>query len=171
MKPHYDMSESLDMIRREPFEFEIVETKETIEYSFSGSLDEHAKFPESRPVSKAVIRLGGITLINSQGTRLWIGWIQRFRPPIQVVLEDCPVLFVKNFKLIKGFLPEHFVVNSFVLPFYSEATRERRDVLLERGIHFGHNAKLNIPEQLDSSGNKMEVDVIENTYLSFLKGK
>jgi len=158
------------MTRRDPFEFELIETKEMIEYSFSGALDEHAKFPESRPVSKAIIRVGGITLLNSQGTRLWIGWIQRFRPPLQVHLEDCPVLFVKNFRLIKGFLPDHFVVNSFILPFYSEATRERRDVLLERGIHYGRGIKLNVPEQLDSQGGKMEIDVIESTYLSFLKG-
>ncbi|MBX3020905.1 MAG: hypothetical protein KF799_04450 [Bdellovibrionales bacterium] len=159
------------MIRREPFEFEVLEDGETIEYSLSGSLDEHAKLPDSRPAGKVVIRLGGVTSLNSQGTRLWIGWIQRFRSPIEVVLEDCPVLFVKNFKLVKGFLPEHFVVNSFVLPFYSERTRERRDVLMERGIHYGMNLKMKIPEQQDSAGNVMEVDVIESTYLGFLKAR
>lgn len=157
------------MIRREPFEFDVFEHGDTIEYSFSGALDEYAKFPESRPLKKAVIRLGGVTLLNSQGTRAWIGWIQRFRPPLQVVLEDCPVLFVKNFGLVKGFLPEHFVVQSFILPFYSETTRERRDVLLERGIHFERGGKLKLPEQVDSLGTKMEVDVIENAYLAFLK--
>lgn len=157
------------MIRREPFEYEIHENAGVTEFTFSGALDEHAKFPEVRPTMKAVIRVGGITVLNSQGTRMWIGWLTRFRPPIEVSLEECPILFVKNFSLVKGFLPEHFHVRSFFVPYYSEATRERRDVLLEEGVHYGRGVRMTLPQQLDSAGMPMEVDVVESTYFKFLK--
>lgn len=136
----------------------------------TGPINEHAQFGEVRLGQKLNINLTGVTALNSVGTRAWCLWIQRFRAPLEVILEGCPPIIVKSFVSVKGFLPERCVVRTFVIPFYSEVTGESRDFLAVRGNHFDAQGRLNLPELKDSEGNLMEMDVVPETYLAFLKG-
>ena len=79
------------------------------------------------------------------------------------------MLMVKNFESIKGFLGKRARVFSFIVPFYSESTGERKNFLATWGVHYDAKGEVRIPEQLDSKGDPMEMDVVPDIYFSFLK--
>ena len=133
-----------------------------------GALNESAQLGEVRMAKTVKIRLEGVTALNSVGTRTWCAWISRFREPVDVILEGCPPIMVKSFSVVKGFLTERCRVDSFVIPFYAEASGEARDFLAVRGVHFDAAGKLNLPQVKDSRGQAMEMDVVAETYLAFL---
>jgi hypothetical protein len=140
------------------------------EVTFSGVLDEFAKLPELENEGGRIrIDLSKVKMMNSEGTRLWCLWVQRFKPPGQVILEGCSFHFVRAFNVMKGFLPATFRVDSFVVPFFSEATGENVELQAVRGKHFDETGKMHFDEIKDSQGNPMELDVVPSTYFAFLK--
>jgi hypothetical protein len=157
------------MERHQPFQYVVNDGPTKLEIELMGALDERAKMPEVRSRDLVILNLAKLTQINSIGTRIWISWIQRFRPPARVILENCPVIMVKTFSVVRGSLPAHYQVNSFAIPFYSEETGERHDFFVLRGKHFGENQPVQVPEIKDSKGHLMEIDVIAESYLAFLK--
>lgn len=150
------------------FKGESKKAGDTLVVKLSGDLAEGAVLPEIESEPKININVGKITKLNSYGTRLWCIWVNRFKEPTQMYLEECPVIFVKSFSMVKGFLPANMEVLSFYVPFYSDATGERQDFLALKGKHFFDGGKLDIPEVKDSKGNPMEMDIIPATYLAFL---
>lgn len=135
----------------------------------SGQIDESAVFPELKSEGVIKINLKNVTLINSVGTRAWCLWIQRFRAPAEIILIDCPVIFVKNFTLVKGFLNDRCRIYSFVVPYYSEKTGEGKDVLLTWGKDFDAKGLMKLPEVFDKNGNPMEIDVVPESYFGFIQ--
>jgi hypothetical protein len=135
-----------------------------------GSIDEKAQFGDLKVNSKVTVNLEKVAFINSVGTRAWCLWIQRFRAPIEVTLVRCPAILVKSFNSVKGFLTPQCQVQSFFVPFYSDETGERKDVLLVRGTHFS-GPTVQLPEVLDQSGRPMEMDVVPELYFTFLKAQ
>lgn len=133
-----------------------------------GQIDESASFPELKSEGLIKINLRGISRLNSVGTRAWCLWIQRFRAPAEIVLIECPVIMVKNFTLVKGFLNDRCRIYSFIVPYYSERTGERRDILLTWGKDFDSKGLLRLPEVTDKAGNPMEADVIPESYFAFI---
>lgn len=142
---------------------------DTTSILISGPIDESAQFGEVRSEGTVKIDLGGVTRMNSVGTRAWCLWIQRFRPPVVVILSNCPAIMVKSFGSIKGFITDHCRVYSFEVPFYSPKTGERKDFLAIWGQNFTSSANMSIPPFKDSEGNLMEMDVDPRTYFAFLK--
>ena len=132
----------------------------------SGAIDETAVFSEFRSDGAVKVDLAGVTRINSVGMRIWCLWLQRFREPTDVVLINCPVIMVKNFSSIRGFLTNRCKVYSFAIPFYSAATGERRDYIATWGKDFSKNG-LKLPQLHDSKGNAMVLDV-SDSYFKFL---
>ena len=157
------------MIRSEPFSSEVKQIGATSFVKMAGVIDEHARLPEFTPAPIVVVHLAKVTAINSVGSRAWLGWLQRLRPPIKVQLEECPVVFVKSFNMVRGFLTPTCEVTSFYVPYYSEDTGERKDVLAIKGRHFDVGAQIRIPPPVDSRGAPMELDVVESSYLAFLE--
>jgi len=133
-----------------------------------GAIDERAQFGDVKATDKMVVNLEGVNFLNSVGTRSWCLWLQRFRAPAEVTLVRCPVIMVKSFASVKSFLTDRCVVQSFYIPFYSDKTGERKDFLMVRGTHFG-TGEIKLPEIRDSAGDVMEMDVIPELYLSFIK--
>jgi hypothetical protein len=138
--------------------------------ALSGSIDERAQFIEFPLNPRVVVDLEGVNFINSVGTRSWCLWLQRLRAPVIVTMVRCPVIMVKSFSSIKSFVTDQCVVESFFIPFYSETTGERKDFLAIRGTHF-EDMNVRIPEIRDSNGQVMDMDVIPEIYLSFLRSK
>jgi hypothetical protein len=60
-------------------------------------------------------------------------------------------------------------VASFYVPYYSEETDERKDVLFMLGKEYTLDGNLKMPSIKDSKGNEMEIDVNQKTYFSFIK--
>jgi len=135
--------------------------------TLSGVLGEDAELPELGMKIPIRINFKNLTRINSRGVKKWYLWIHRFKTPAKVYLEDCPPNLINCFNMVKGSLTEFTQIDSFYVPCYSSKTGERKDVLLIRGKHFS-NTSVTVPEQKDSKGGVMELDV-HDSYFSFLK--
>ena len=133
-----------------------------------GAIDEKAKFIEVKLNGKMIVNLEAVNFINSVGTRSWCLWLQRFRAPTQITMVRCPVIMVKSFSSVKNFLTDRCTIESFYVPFYSDKIGERQDFLAVRGANFG-DGNFTFPELKDSAGELMEMDVIPELYLSFIK--
>ncbi len=152
---------------KQRFEVKVNPDAKETRVEMSGALNEQAELPDLRVNLPIHINLKNLTMLNSLGTKTWVTWARRFRPPLKIHLEQCPPVFVKSFSMVKGFLTEVMQVDSFFVPFYSQATGERKDFLVVRGEHFD-GVSVRVPELKDSKGNTMESDVSAN-YFSFLK--
>ena len=138
---------------------------------FSGNLNEHAVLSVPKhcdQLSIISINLRDVSYINSVGTRSWCVWIKKIPSTTQIIFEECPMLFVKAFSYVSGFLPNHAIVNSFYVPYVSEDSEESKIVLYRRGEHYDESGQLKVVSVLDSSGKAMELDVL-NKYFAFLK--
>jgi hypothetical protein len=104
------------------FEAKINRTREIVKLTFSGLIDEDAKFPtfETRGVDKVVIDLDGVKGINSVGIRTWLDWVTPLSNQMALFFERCPKSIVLQFSMVKGFLPDRATVLSFYLPYYCD---------------------------------------------------
>lgn len=137
----------------------------------SGSIDEDSNFQpvEAASFKGLVLDLEGVTAINSVGIREWIKWTKTLPPAVPVTLCKCPKIIVDQINMVSGFLPAGAQVESFFVPYYSDASGNEKMVLFTRGKEF-KDGQLNPPEQVtDESGEAMELDVIETKYFKFIK--
>lgn len=134
-----------------------------------GAIDEHAVLTPCVCTTTIIVDLIGVTYINSVGVRSWIRWLQESSKTSPVILENCPVLFVKSLSSIRGMVNRNTKVASFFVPYYDEKYNERKNVLFVAGKDFSPSGKVTLPRILNSNNEVIEPDVIEETYFSFLK--
>lgn len=152
------------------FQFSESNLGSVTQLKFIGPIDEGAVFPKVQSnVRTLVIQMGEVTRLNSHGTRQWALWAKTIPAAAEVSLEECPVIFVKSFALIKGVLLPNMSVNSFYVPYFSDETGERKNVLVRRGVDFFDDGRINLPVHKDSKGGFMEVDALQPGYFAFLK--
>ena len=149
------------------FDVKEIVSQDTIKLSFSGHLNENAVLPEFKRFSNVIINLRDVKYINSAGTRTWCTWIKTIPIGTKISFEECPMLFVRAFNYIIGFLPQNSIVDSFSVPFVSDDEEEFTVLLFRRGEHFNEHGIKQV-KVLDSKGKPMEIDVA-NSYFSFLK--
>jgi hypothetical protein len=119
--------------------------------------------------TSVVLDLADVTAINSVGIREWIKWIKAFPANVQISVRRCPKIIVDQINMVAGFLPSAAVVESFFVPYYSDATGTEKMVLFEKDKQYA-NGDVTPPEDVkDDSGEAMEMDVIEAKYFKFLK--
>jgi hypothetical protein len=112
--------------------------------------------------------LGGVKAINSCGIREWVRWISEIGSAVSITFHECSKPIVDQINMVKGFLPTHCRVESFMVPYYSESTEESKLILFRNGVEFG-SKKVNPPANIvDSSGNQMDLDVVEKRYFNFI---
>lgn len=137
-----------------------------------GNIDEDANFGNiSLDGSKEVVLdLEQVAAINSCGIREWIKWIKTAAPESKFIYRKCPKVIVDQINMVSGFLPENGQVESFFVPYYSDASDTEKMVLFTSGKEF-KGAEIFPPEEVkdDAKGNLMEMDVIEAKYFKFLK--
>ena len=138
----------------------------------TGNVDEDANF---QPVDVAgstavVLDLSGVTAINSVGIREWIKWVKAFPATVQLSVRKCPKIIVDQINMVAGFLPAATRIESFFVPYYSDATGSEKMILFTHGKEFKDGGVLDFPAEVkDDSGEVMEMDVIEAKYFKFLK--
>lgn len=137
-------------------------------YRLSGTFDETAVLPKIDLAPVIVVCLRNVVRLNSLGTRTWCDWVREVPASVQIHVENCPFTFVNAFNDVFGSHPRNLVVQSFFVPFVSEATGERRDILFQRGDHFDDDGNVRPPRVLDSLQRPMEMDVLPD-YFGFLK--
>lgn len=138
-----------------------------------GTIDEDvdfAQFSLSTVGSGSLdLYLGDIRSINSCGIREWIKWIQGAGPAARLTYHECPKIIVDQINMVQGFLPTNGRVDSFYVPFYSEASGMDKSVLFKRGQEYSDTGDVSVPVVKDDKGNEMELDVVEGKYFKFLK--
>lgn len=139
--------------------------------ALKGSIDEDASFqpPDLANFTAVVLDLEGVNAINSVGIREWIKWVKALPGSLQLSVRRCPKIIVDQINMVAGFLPPNATIESFYVPYYSDASGSEKMVLFENGKEFG-NGDVNPPAEVkDDSGEPMEMDVIEAKYFKFLK--
>lgn len=137
-----------------------------------GNIDEDSNFtpPDLGSTASVVLDLEGVTAINSVGIREWIKWTKGFPASLQLAVRKCPKIIVDQINMVSGFLPSGTVVQSFYVPYYSDASGNEKMVLFENGKEFKGGDLFPPAEVKDESGEVMEMDVIEAKYFKFLNG-
>ncbi len=136
-----------------------------------GGIDEDASFvaPNLGSAAEVNLDLEGVTAINSVGIREWIKWIKAFPTSLKLSVRHCPKIIVDQINMVAGFLPDGTIIESFYVPYYSDASGDERMVLFMNGKEFNGSEVTPPSEVKDDSGEVMEIDVIEAKYFKFLK--
>lgn len=136
-----------------------------------GNIDEDASFqpPELGGATSVSLDLEGVTAINSVGIREWIKWVKSIPTSVQLSVRRCPKIIVDQINMVAGFLPTGTTIESFYVPYYSDASGNEKMVLFENGKEYKGSEVFAPSEVKDDSGEAMEMDVIEAKYFKFLK--
>lgn len=139
--------------------------------TLKGHIDEDATFNglELNGANKVYVELEGVSAINSCGIREWIKWIRTAPTGSQIIYRKCPKVIVDQINMVAGFLPENGKVESFYVPYYSDASGNEKMILFKEGVEFKGNEVFPPGEVKDDSGEVMEMDVIEAKYFKFLQ--
>lgn len=139
--------------------------------TFAGHIDEDAQFAnlDLNGAGKVVVDLDGVSAINSCGIREWIKWIRTAPTGSQIVYRKCPKVIVDQINMVTGFLPDNGKVESFYVPYYSDASGDEKMILFKEGAEFKGGDLFPPSEVKDEAGEAMEMDVIEAKYFKFLK--
>lgn len=139
----------------------------------SGDLNEHSSALDSITVNPDFdlhIDIQGLGALNSLGVRNFSKWINSVQCS-HLRFFYCPRNFITQLNLIKNFIPLKSEIESFFVPYFSEALGEEQRVLFTKSLDYRkENGKvvLNFPEVLDSQGNPMDLDVFKDQYFRFL---
>jgi hypothetical protein len=132
-----------------------------------GAIDEDTFFPTN---FNSAIRLDmeKLTGMNSVGIRKFVMWTDKLKN-FPMILEKCQPICVRNFNFVLHFYRPNMTIESFYVPYYSDATGERKKVLFRRGIEYSPGRELKLPVVKDTKGLIMELDEDEKSYFNFLK--
>lgn len=139
-----------------------------------GALNEYSSALDGVVVNPSFdlhIDLKDLTAINSLGIRNFIKWSRKVECQ-RLRLFFCPRTFVIQMNMVDGFLPKKAEIESFFVPYYSEANGEDSMVLFTKYLEYKKEdgkVVLNIPTVYDSKGEKMELDVFVDQYFRFLE--
>ena len=137
--------------------------------TLKGAIDEDANFTQAPVTGTAVVvDLAGVTAINSVGIREWIKWTKTFPAGCKMTVRNCPKIVVDQINMVLGFLPSGTKVESFYVPYYSEASGNEKMVLFISGREFKDGKVIPPPAVNDEGGEPMEMDVIETKYFKFV---
>lgn len=152
--------------------FKITEKPESsaIEIVFIGSVDEAFKFPAvDAKFSKLFVDLDHVSYVSSFGVKNWVSWVATLPKTIEVEFSRARYSVISNVNSVHGFLPTKCKIKSLYAPFIDSNGNDSVEILLEEGKHFFQGGKLALPEIINSSGNKLEIDVVEAKFFRFLK--
>ncbi len=137
----------------------------------AGHIDEDATFNDLglAGAGKITLELEGVSAINSCGIREWIKWVRTAPETAKIVYKKCPKVIVDQINMVAGFLPSNAKVESFFVPYYSDASGAEKMILFTEGKEF-NGPEVHAPAEVkDDSGEVMEMDVIEAKYFKFLQ--
>lgn len=158
------------------FNLKIVPEGDDVTISFAGTLDETSQLPKFTDPVKGALRLDlqNLALINSVGIHKWITWMrQRDGKQKSMVLAKCRPIIVNQINILKGFLPDYAVVESFYVPYCCESCGYDEEKLLARGIDFDDRSQFSFPSErkCPSCGGILGLDIVEERYFHFIMKK
>ena len=112
------------------------------------------------------IDLGAITMINSTGVREWVSAIYKCKA--KKIYTNCPVWVIDQANMVKEFLGNNSVVESFFGRYYCEDCDEESQILWHTVKDFPDLNNIEIPEKVCNCGQLMQFDDDEDEYFTFL---
>lgn len=148
-------------------EIKIEEQNGQLNIAFIGSIDEDSDFSSVDTDLKGnlVFDLSRIELINSCGIREWIKFQESLINIETIIYQKCPQVIIEQMNIVKGFIKEGGVIESFFAPYYDEKEDQEVKILLKPSDIIDGKA----PTQKGTSGNDLEFDDIEAQYFNFIK--
>lgn len=149
------------------FKFEQIDNNNKVELVFSGNIDEDTTFEEIVVSDKdeVIFNFDKIEMINSCGIRNWIEFQNRIDKKIKITYTKCPQVIIEQVNVVKGFIREGGIVESFYAPYYDDEKDEEIKVLITPS----EVVDLKAPVKLNENGKELEFDDIELQYFNFLK--
>jgi hypothetical protein len=144
-----------------------------------GSLDESLDLNQLGPIDPSVKRVTfdfeQLERLNSIGFRNWIVWLRQQKDKI-FAFRNCPPPFIRLIAVSEGMLPRGSMIESVQLPLVCPLCGHTESQLMQSGRDYSlstadSKARLTIPNTGDCPKCEagLEVDVILETYFSFLK--
>lgn len=151
--------------------FEVKNSGSAVEIILSGPINEDFSFDPFNGVQaqKIIINLSGVTLMTSSGLRTWTQWMQILPKDSQLILRECPKIFIDQANIYHGLFPASTIVESFYVPYYNEVDGFDKRVLYRRGTEF-NGWQIFHPKDVtcDRTGKQMVIDV-NSSFFRFLK--
>lgn len=136
-----------------------------------GIINEDANFDsiELPEHSELLLDGGGITSINSCGTREFIAWIKEISAQRPIVYLRCSRVLVEQLGIVDGFLPPNARVESVYVPYFCENCESVTSLLIEQK-DFPTVEKMTLPASIKCSNceKDAQIDIIEHEYFRFL---
>lgn len=150
-----------------PLVWELKKQSDGMLVIISGDLNENSRLHEFPQLSGNVtFDLAGIRRINSEGVRLWIGFVRKLDAISPLIFVRCSVAFVTQLNMIHGFQGKA-EIHSFYAPYLCPETGEEQEQLLTReAIKDPGN-----PPTFPCDGGTLELDDIPEKYFAFLMQK
>lgn len=135
-----------------------------------GLMDEDMDLSKISTVNedKLVFDFKEVTGINSCGIRDWITFLGELSQTVNVAYINCPQVIIEQMNMVKGFLPEGAVIESFYAPFFCEECDNEEKVLMSPNDIIGGKAPTDL--KCSSCGAVgLEFDSLPNQYFHFIK--
>lgn len=139
-----DLLEYFLMIRHGGRESELPENDEPMDNTFMSSqevlfhvpsvVDDRTPLPQYQGFhrQKFVLDLRDLKLMNSVGIRAWVHWMRSFAGPNEVLLINCPVIFLNIAAIVTDVVPEKVRVQSMILRYVDEESNSPLRCFMER---------------------------------------
>ncbi len=134
-----------------------------------GVIDENADLSplSSLRAPDVQVNMSEVRRINSFGVRSWIEALRKIPDSVRLEFVECPPPIIDQCNMVRGFLG-HGRPTSFYAMMVCEACDEELDKLYSTEECVALGGKLS-PTTCPSCGGEMEIDDIEEQYLSFLQ--
>jgi len=148
----------------------------SFEVKLKGSIGESSELftANFKDATKLVIDLADVSYINSVGVKNWVSWACAIPSKTQFALKNLPLVFVNVASTVRGFLPDHAVIESFIAPMVCPKCSTEKTELLKIGEHYKYAdskepRSFNPPKPpCPKCKTEMEVDFIEAKTCAFL---
>jgi anti-anti-sigma regulatory factor len=150
----------------EEFKIQMDKDGDNAVLKFHGQLDEDADFDQAVNLGSDTIIFDfeNVKHINSCGIREWIKFQGEIDSTKKLVYRNCPQIIVEQMNIVKGFVRDGGVIESFYAPYYSEDKDEERKILITPD-----QVKDGKAPEITEDGETLEFDDIEAQYFNFLK--
>ncbi|MDZ4662727.1 MAG: hypothetical protein SGJ18_14025 [Pseudomonadota bacterium] len=123
------------------------------------------------------LNLEKATYMNSVGVKHWVNWAAKVPPEIKVILKKGPHIIANQASMVVGFLPKHFLIESFFAHFVCPSCELEVIIELRESEHFkrtsGEDAHwYKLPQPSCSkcpTETKLETDFFPEKLFAFLK--
>ncbi len=115
--------------------------------------------------------------MNSVGVKHWVEWAAKVPGDIKVILKKGPHLIANQASMVIGFLPKHFVIESFFVHYVCpncelEVSIEMKESENYRRATASEAHWFKLPEPICTKcagGKKLEADFLPEKLFAFLK--